>query len=77
MIDDHLYDSGPVNTHGPCIAESQNGDPHCGAAEGAHAYSEYSLAPDGRAPHDEPDLYPARSLHFNDDSYDHLIPYVD
>lgn len=34
MITDHAYDSGPINTGAPCIAD-------CGQFEHEHRYSEY------------------------------------
>ena len=90
MITDHAYDAGhPRDDSEGCIADVEiNGDSGeyqpCGEPEHKHLESEYPRSvrePDPSystvAPHDEPDLYPASSLHFNDDSYDHLHPYVD
>lgn len=74
-ITDHRYDCGPDElTGGPCIADSGIGSVgllDCGQPRAAHAYTEYDH------PLEEPGYYPTESLHFDDDSYDHLHPYVD
>lgn len=46
LITDHLYDNGPVNEHGPCIAGEDtfrpfSGSAACGRPESEHAHSEY------------------------------------
>jgi len=42
VITDHRYDSGPYNTHGPCIALDAQMDP-CLSSESSHVLSEYEL----------------------------------
>jgi hypothetical protein len=47
VITGHRYDSGPINTHGPCIALVAasggmfTGTEECGAPENEHTRSEY------------------------------------
>jgi hypothetical protein len=74
-ITDHLYDCGPAEeTGGPCIhGTSMYGD--CGQPREAHAATEYDRQ--NRDSMHEPSACPTSSLQFDDDSHDHLHPYVD
>jgi hypothetical protein len=74
MIVQHRYDSGPENTHGPCIADGPD-ENACGQPESEHLRSEYP-GPEPKEPADlydlsygdmhEPPAYPASKLDWSD-----------